>query len=76
MQADLDNAPVLDEILDLARAHTPSPPPLSELAERFDLGDTLQAQNGSLSGGQRRRLALALAFLNLVESRLDLAGVR
>ena len=52
------------EILDLARAHTPSPPPLSELAERFDLGDVLQAQNGSLSGGQRRRLALALAFAN------------
>src|SRR5207248_7450917 len=52
------------EILDLARAHAAAPPTLAELAERFDLDDVLSVQNGSLSGGQRRRLALALAFAN------------
>jgi ABC-2 type transport system ATP-binding protein len=52
------------EILDLARAHTPAPPTLAELAERFDLDDVLHVQNGALSGGQRRRLSLALAFAN------------
>ena len=40
------------------------PPTLDELAVRFGLDDVLQVQNGSLSGGQRRRLALALAFAN------------
>jgi ABC-2 type transport system ATP-binding protein len=52
------------EILDLARAHAKTPPTLEELSGRFDLGDVLHVQNGSLSGGQRRRLALALAFAN------------
>jgi ABC-2 type transport system ATP-binding protein len=50
------------EIIELARAHAKGPPPLSELADAFDLGDVLHRQNGALSGGQRRRLALALAF--------------
>jgi ABC-2 type transport system ATP-binding protein len=52
------------EILDLARAHAAAPPTLDELAARFDLDEVLHVQNGSLSGGQRRRLALALAFAN------------
>jgi ABC-2 type transport system ATP-binding protein len=55
------------EILDLARAHAAAPPALAELAGRFDLSDVLHVQNGSLSGGQRRRLALALAFANAPE---------
>jgi ABC-2 type transport system ATP-binding protein len=52
------------EILELARAHSASAPPLAALVERFDLDDLLRRQNGALSGGQRRRLALALAFAN------------
>ncbi|HKT43935.1 MAG TPA: ATP-binding cassette domain-containing protein [Gaiellaceae bacterium] len=50
------------EIIELARAHAKSPPSLSTLTDAFDLGDVLHRQNGALSGGQRRRLALALAF--------------
>ena len=52
------------EILELARAHSASAPPLAALVERFGLDDLLRQQNGALSGGQRRRLALALAFAN------------
>jgi ABC-2 type transport system ATP-binding protein len=52
------------EILELARAHSASAPPLTALVERFGLDDLLHQQNGALSGGQRRRLALALAFAN------------
>jgi ABC-2 type transport system ATP-binding protein len=50
------------EILELARAHSPSPPSLSLLVDRFGLDDVIARQTGALSGGQRRRLALALAF--------------
>ncbi len=52
------------EIVELARAHSSTSPPIDALAERFDLHDLLRQQNGALSGGQRRRLALALAFAN------------
>jgi ABC-2 type transport system ATP-binding protein len=55
------------EILDLARAHATSPTPLADLVERFDLTGFLQRQSGALSGGQRRRLALALAFAGTPE---------
>ena len=50
------------EIIELARAHSATSPPLTTLADRFGLDDLLRQQNGALSGGQRRRLALALAF--------------
>lgn len=50
------------EILDLARAHASAPPPFDALVDAFDLADVIGPQNGALSGGQRRRLALALAF--------------
>jgi len=50
------------EIIELARLHSPAPPLLDDLVARFDLADVLRPQNGGLSGGQRRRLALALAF--------------
>jgi ABC-2 type transport system ATP-binding protein len=50
------------EILELARAHSTSPPAVRALAERFGLETIEHRQVGALSGGQRRRLALALAF--------------
>ncbi|MDE3190026.1 MAG: ATP-binding cassette domain-containing protein [Acidobacteriota bacterium] len=50
------------EILDLARLHAPDPLPFDELVWRFGLADVIRPQNGALSGGERRRLALALAF--------------
>ena len=52
------------EIIELARAHSATSPPIATLADRFGLDDLLRQQNGALSGGQRRRLALALAFAN------------
>ena len=50
------------EILELARAHAAAPVPLGQLEERFGLDRVARRQVGALSGGQRRRLALALAF--------------
>jgi ABC-2 type transport system ATP-binding protein len=55
------------EILELARAHAPDQPPLGALVDAFGLVDVIGPQNGALSGGQRRRLALALAFANAPE---------
>jgi len=51
------------EILTLGRAHAPSAPPVGEAATRFGLEGIVRRQAGALSGGQRRRLALALAFV-------------
>lgn len=50
------------EILDLVRAHYAAPVPTAELLERFGLMAVAQRQAGGLSGGQKRRLAVALAF--------------
>jgi ABC-2 type transport system ATP-binding protein len=50
------------EIVDLVRAHFPDPAPAEELLRRFGLVDVARRQAGGLSGGQRRRLSLALAF--------------
>ncbi len=50
------------EIVDLVRAHFPFPAPTDELLDRFDLGGVARRQAGGLSGGERRRLAVALAF--------------
>jgi ABC-2 type transport system ATP-binding protein len=50
------------EILDLVRAHFPFPAAREELLERFDLAGVERRQTGGLSGGERRRLAVALAF--------------
>ena len=55
------------EILELARAHAANPPPLADLVDRFDLAEFAHRQAGALSGGQRRRLALALAFAGAPE---------
>ena len=50
------------EVVDLVRAHYPDPWPTDGLLSRFDLADLAGRQTGGLSGGQKRRLAVALAF--------------
>ena len=50
------------EIVQLVRAHFPDPADSDELLARFQLTDIARRQAGALSGGQRRRLAAALAF--------------
>ena len=50
------------EIVDLVRAHFPFPAETADLLERFGLADVARRQAGGLSGGARRRLAVALAF--------------
>ena len=64
MPQDVDVSPTLTvrEILALVRAHFPDPAPLGQLLERFDLAGLTARQGGGLSGGERRRLGVALAF--------------
>lgn len=50
------------EVVDLVRAHYHEPLATADLLERFGLTDVGRRQSGGLSGGQRRRLAVALAF--------------
>ncbi|MEJ8278764.1 ABC transporter ATP-binding protein [Pseudonocardia spirodelae] len=50
------------EIVRFVGAHFPDPVPAGELLERFGLSGLWRRQAGGLSGGQKRRLALALAF--------------
>jgi ABC-2 type transport system ATP-binding protein len=50
------------ELVDLVRAHFPAPVPAGELLERFGLDGIARRQAGGLSGGERRRLSVALAF--------------
>ncbi|WP_089154563.1 ABC transporter ATP-binding protein [Micromonospora sp. NBS 11-29] len=51
------------EVVDFVSAHYPDPVPRGELLDRFGLTDQVRRQAGGLSGGQRRRLAVALAFV-------------
>lgn len=50
------------EIVELVRSHYSKPLPIGELIERFGLLGLERRQAGGLSGGQQRRLAVALAF--------------
>ena len=50
------------EVVDFVRAHFDNPLSRAELLERFDLADLVRRQTGGLSGGQKRRVAVALAF--------------
>ena len=50
------------EVVDLVRGHFPDPFPLRLVLERFGLAELAPRQAGGLSGGERRRLAVALAF--------------
>ena len=50
------------EIVELVRAHFAAPAESSHLLARFGLTDVARRQAGGLSGGERRRLSVALAF--------------
>jgi ABC-2 type transport system ATP-binding protein len=50
------------EVVDLVRAHFPAPVSTAELLARFGLTERARRQVGGLSGGERRRLSVALAF--------------
>jgi ABC-2 type transport system ATP-binding protein len=50
------------EIVDFVRAHFPRPLSLKELIDRFGLTELAMRQAGGLSGGERRRVGVALAF--------------
>src|SRR5690606_30532282 len=50
------------EVVDFVSGHYPDPMPRAELLERFDLTDLVGRQTGGLSGGQKRRLAVALSL--------------
>jgi ABC-2 type transport system ATP-binding protein len=52
----------LTEVIDLVRAHYPHPLDITDVLTRFGLADVARRQVGGLSGGQKRRLAVALAF--------------
>lgn len=51
------------EIIRLVRAHYPKPLSDQRLYDRFPLRDLVGRQAGGLSGGQKRMLAVALAFV-------------
>jgi ABC-2 type transport system ATP-binding protein len=50
------------EVVDLVRAHYEAPLPSAEVVARFGLNALADRQLGGLSGGERRRVAVALAF--------------
>ncbi|HEY8719085.1 MAG TPA: ABC transporter ATP-binding protein [Pengzhenrongella sp.] len=50
------------EVVDFIAGHYPDPMPRGEVLERFGIGDLAGRQTGGLSGGQKRRLAVALAL--------------
>ena len=76
------------EVIDLVAQHFPNPFGAGEILERFGLTSMQRRQTGSLSGGQKRRLAVALALVGRprlvlldepttgldVEARLELWG--
>ncbi len=53
----------VSEVMNWVAKHYPEPLKKEELAEAFSLKHLLDRQTGGLSGGERRRLGLALAFL-------------
>lgn len=50
------------EVLDFVARHYEHPVPRAELAAEFGLTELLGRQTGALSGGQQRRVSVALAF--------------
>ncbi|GEA80307.1 ABC transporter ATP-binding protein [Cellulomonas uda] len=53
----------VQEVVALVAGHYAAPMPTGELLERFGLQDLARRQTGGLSGGQKRRLAVALALV-------------
>ncbi len=51
------------EVIDYVGGHFADRAPTGELAAEFGLHDLLRRQCGALSGGQKRRVAVALAFV-------------
>lgn len=51
------------EVVDLVAGHWRRPVPTGDLLARFGLAELARRQTGGLSGGQQRRLAVALAFV-------------
>jgi len=51
------------EVLDLVGAHYPRPADVSRIVDEFGLDELLGKQCGAMSGGQQRRVAVALAFV-------------
>ena len=51
------------EVVDFVGGHYANPMSRSELLERFGLADLVGRQTGGLSGGQKRRLAVALSLV-------------
>ncbi|NNH08649.1 ABC transporter ATP-binding protein [Cellulomonas fimi] len=51
------------EVVDLVAGHYPDPMSRAEVLSRFGMQDLVKRQTGGLSGGQKRRLAVALALV-------------
>ena len=51
------------EVANFVGSHYPDPVPTAELLATFGLADLARRQTGGLSGGQKRRLAVALAVV-------------
>jgi ABC-2 type transport system ATP-binding protein len=59
----LPHALKVHEVIDFVGAHFPDRIGTAELADEFGFADLLRRQCGALSGGQKRRVAVALAFV-------------
>ncbi|WP_437582474.1 ABC transporter ATP-binding protein [Paramicrobacterium sp. CJ85] len=59
----LPEALKVGEIIRFVGAHFENPMPVDEIAAEFGLEKMLGRQSGALSGGQKRRLSVALAFV-------------
>ena len=53
----------VEEIVTFVREHYSKPAPIRETLARFGLAELAKRRAGTLSGGESRRLALALAFV-------------
>jgi len=55
------------EVLEFVGAHFENPVPVGAMLDEFGLGELARKQTGALSGGQKRRLSVALAFVGRPE---------